>query len=97
MKKIVKIIGILLVISFLSLYLSSLNTNYYSNKNVLTEEAIKNYGKDLKEGKKIDINNYIEKEKNYNNHVSSSFLKMSKLIDKCINKSLKLVIKYLDS
>ena len=97
MKKIVKIIGILLVISFLSLYLSSLNTNYYSNKNVLTEEAIKNYEKDLKEDKKIDINNYIEKEKNYNNHVSSSFLKMSKLIDKCINKSLKLVIKYLDS
>ena len=53
--------------------------------------------KDLKEGKKINVNNYIEKEKNYNNKVSTYTLKLSNLIDKCINKSLKLVLKYLEN
>ena len=59
--------------------------------------AIKTSLKDLKEGKKINVNNYIEKEKNYNNKVSTYTLKLSNLIDKCINKSLRLVLKYLEN
>ena len=39
----------------------------------------------------------MEKEKNYNNKVSTYTLKLSNLIDKCINKSLKLVLKYLEN
>ncbi len=97
MKRIIKIVSLLLVIAFLSVYFSSFNTNYYDNKNVLTEEAIKRFESDLKNGKKINVNNYIEREKNYNNKVSTTSLKISKLIDNCINKSLKLVIRYLDS
>ena len=91
MKRLIKLIGIILLIFFLALYLSSYNTSYYENKNILTEDAIKRFEKDLKEGKKINVNNYIEKEKNYNNKVSTYTLKLSNLIDKCINKSLKLV------
>ena len=91
------LIGIILLIFFLALYLSSYNTSYYENKNILTEDAIKRFEKDLKEGKKINVNNYIEKEKNYNNKVSTYTLKLSNLIDKCINKSLKLVLKYLEN
>lgn len=97
MKRLIKLIGIILLIFFLALYLSSYNTSYYENKNILTEEAIKRFEKDLKEGKKINVNNYIEKEKNYNNKVSTYTLKLSNLIDKCINKSLKLVLKYLEN
>lgn len=97
MKKLIKLIGIILLIFFLALYLSSYNTSYYENKNILTEDAIKRFEKDLKEGKKINVNNYIEKEKNYNNKVSTYTLKLSNLIDKCINKSLKLVLKYLEN
>ena len=55
------------------------------------------FKKDLKEEKKINVNNYIEKEKNYNNKVSTYTLKLSNLIDKCINKSLRLVLKYLEN
>lgn len=97
MKRLIKLIGIKLLIFFLALYLSSYNTSYYENKNILTEDAIKRFEKDLKEGKKINVNNYIEKEKNYNNKVSTYTLKLSNLIDKCINKSLKLVLKYLEN
>lgn len=97
MKRLIKLIGIIILIFFLTLYLSSYNTSYYENKNILTEDAIKRFEKDLKEGKKINVNNYIEKEKNYNNKVSTYTLKLSNLIDKCINKSLKLVLKYLEN
>ena len=97
MKRLIKLIGIILLIFFLALYLSSYNTSYYENKNILTEDAIKRFEKDLKEGKKINVNNYIEKEKNYNNKVSTYTLKLSNLIDKCIHKSLKLVLKYLEN
>ena len=96
MKRLIKLIGIILLIFFLALYLSSYNTSYYENKNILTEDAIKRFEKDLKEEKKINVNNYIEKEKNYNNKVSTYTLKLSNLIDKCINKSLRLVLKYLE-
>ena len=97
MKRLIKLIGIILLIFFLALYLSSYNTSYYENKNILTEDAIKRFEKDLKEGKKINVNNYIEKEKNYNNKVYTYTLKLSNLIDKCINKSLRLVLKYLEN
>ncbi len=97
MKRLIKLIGVILLIFFLALYLSSYNTSYYENKNILTEDAIKRFEKDLKEGKKINVNNYIEKEKNYNNKVSTYTLKLSNLIDKCINKSLRLVLKYLEN
>ena len=97
MKRLIKLMGIILLIFFLALYLSSYNTSYYENKNILTEDAIKRFEKDLKEGKKINVNNYIEKEKNYNNKVSTYTLKLSNLIDKCINKSLRLVLKYLEN
>ena len=97
MKRLIKLIGIILLIFFLALYLSSYNTSYYKNKNILTENAIKRFEKNLKEKKKINVNNYIEKEKNYNNKVSTYTLKLSNLIDKCINKSLRLVLKYLEN
>ena len=97
MKRLIKLIGIILLIFFLALYLSSYNTAYYENKNILTEDAIKRFEKDLKKKKKINVNNYIEKEKNYNNKVSTYTLKLSNLIDKCINKSLRLVLKYLEN
>ena len=40
MNKTIKIIGIVLFVMFLSVYFSRYNTNYYENRNVLTEEAI---------------------------------------------------------
>ena len=53
MNKLLKVIGLLIIIFFLSLYFSKYSSNYYNDKTNLTEEAIKRYEKDLKEGKNI--------------------------------------------
>lgn len=96
MNKIIKVILIGISIFFLSLYFSTYNNTYYETKAYLTEEAIKKYEKDLKEGKNITSKNYIPEEKNYNNKVSKLGLKTSNFIDKLINKSLKYLAKYLE-
>ena len=95
MKKIFSIISIILVVVFLSLYFSKNNTEYYMNQKVLTEEAIERFENDLKEGKEINPNDYIPKEKDYNNKVSKLGLKTSNFVDKVFNKSLKLFAKYI--
>ena len=79
--KTIKVIFISLLIAFLSLFLSKYNTSYYENKNILTEEAIEKFEKDLKAGKKINPKNYLPKEKNYNNKVSNYGRKTSRLIE----------------
>ena len=45
--------------------------------------------------KTIKLEDYIPKEKDYNNKASRLGLKTSNLIDKCFTKSLKLFAKYL--
>lgn len=96
MNNIIKVILVVIIILFLSLYFSNYNNDYYQSKTYLTEEAIKEYEKDLKEGKNITIKNYIPKEKDYNNKVSELGIKTSNFIDKMINKSLKYLAKYLE-
>ena len=96
MNRIIKIILIIIIIFFLSLYFSNYNNEYYENKTYLTQESIKNYEKDLKEGKIILGDAYLPKEKNYNNSISKLGLKSSNLIENIINKGLKYIIGYLD-
>ena len=96
MNKTIKIILIIITIYFLSLYFSNYNNNYYQNKTNLTEEAIKEYEKDLKENKSIVSKNYIPKEKCYNNKASSIGIKTSNFIEKIINRSLKYLAKYMN-
>lgn len=96
MNKLIKIALLIITILFLSLYFSNYNTEYYETKTYLTEEAIKKYEKDLKDGKNIISHNYIPKEKDYDNTISKLGIKTSNLIDKIINKSLKYLVKYLE-
>ena len=96
MNKIIKGIGIIIIIMFLSLYLSKINIETYENKRLLTEEAIIKYEKDLKEGKNILENNYIVEEKNYNNKPSELGRKASKLIENSFKKGLKLLMNFLN-
>ncbi len=95
MNNISKGVGVLFAIFFLSLYLSKYNTDYYENKKVLTDKAISQYEKDLKEGKYIQSKNYIEEEKNYNNKASNIGKKASKFIEIVFRKGLKYAMKYL--
>lgn len=97
MNNILKVVIVLLIIFFLSLYFSKYNNDYFENKNNLTEEAIKRYEKDLKEGKNINPDNYKIEEKNYNNKASIIGLKTSKLIENTFSYGLKYIVKYLDN
>ncbi len=87
-----KIIGILFIIYF-SLYLME-NLGYYNinTKNkVLTEEAIKEFESDVKNGKSIDIKNYVGDNTNYKNFYSNMGYNISIGIDNVLNKGLKKV------
>ena len=98
--EITKFIIIIVVISFLCLYLTT--TFSYSDysakqKNILTEDAIKQFEKDVEEGKKIIASNYIKEEKNYSNKTSEFFMKCSNIISDTFDKVMKYIFKKLEN
>lgn len=95
-----KFFVIVLIISFLFLFITSQNGyyEYYLRKqNNLTEEAIERFEYDVKTGKNIDVNNYIEEKKNYNNKVSNLGNKVSKTVNKGISTVFKYIFRYIDN
>ena len=87
-----KIIGILFLIYF-SLYIMN-ELGYYNiaTKNkVLTEEKLKEFERDIKNGKSIDIKNYIDDNTDYKNFYSNMGYSISKGVDNILNKGLKSV------
>jgi hypothetical protein len=100
LKQITKILIIFIVLSFLSLYITSTSGYYEYNlkqKNILTEEAIARFEKDVKEGKKIIASNYIEEQKNYNNKTSELTLKVSNFISKTFDRIMKYIFKKIEA
>ena len=96
MNNLLKGLILMFMIFFLALYFSRYNNEYYENKRILTEEAIIQYEKDLKEGKNIQVEKYLEVEKDYNNKVSKIGKKASKFIENAFRKGLKYAMKYLE-
>lgn len=90
---------ITLFIIFISLYFMNI-IGYYDvnrNKTLLTEEKIKEFENDIKNGEYIDLNNYLEEEnRDYNNNFSNISLQLSNGIDIFLNKGLKNTIKALE-
>ena len=78
-------------IIFLVVYLG-MATGYLEVENqrrtTLTKEAMEKYEQDLKEGKAIDIKNYLEEEKVYSNKISNIALGASSIIEKGFNTIL---------
>lgn len=97
MNKIIKLLLVIILIFFLSLYFTNYSNNYYEDKTILTEEAIRNYEKDLKDGKNITSKNYLPDEKNYNNNASKIGLNISNFIEKIVDKGFKFLTKYLEN
>lgn len=99
-----KTIIFLLLSSFVITMILSTNGFYQSElkkKTVLTNEAIKLFENDIKTGKDIDINNYLDlKKKNYDNNFSKSGRYISKKVNKIISfgmeKTLKIIIKAIE-
>ena len=72
--KIIKSLFSILIIEYIVLYIAS-STGYYEYRNykkmTLTEEQITKFEEDIKEGKEIDLEEYIVKEdNNYDNKIS---------------------------
>ncbi len=84
---------IVFLISFLVLYLSQA-TGYYNyeqhKKMILTEEKIKQFEQDVKEGKNLSIEEYLDNPvKNYQNKISAFGYKLSYNISKYTREGLK--------
>lgn len=77
-------------VTFFALYLSQ-STGYFEYRNskkvALTNEQIEKFEKDVKEGKNIDIENYIDSNnKSYQNSLSKAGLSISNVTEKAIQK-----------
>ena len=91
-EKLFKTILYLLIIIYLCLYFSNISGLYeYKNykKVSLTERQIIKFEEDIKNGKEINIDNYITEEKGFkNNKVANTGKKLSYTISNAINKVL---------
>ena len=99
-KYIAKLFLIIIFISFLTLYLSQ-NSGYYQyeqyKKTSFTKEQIQKFEQDIKDGKQVDITEYLDNSDNdYSNKVSTLGLNLSRGIEKTIKKGLNKVISLLN-
>ena len=82
---------------FICIYFAT-TSGYYEyklrEKSDLTEDAIRRFEKDVKEGKNVDINDYLDNtSKDYNNGMSNFNKKLSNGINKIFSESLKFIFK----
>lgn len=92
------VIGTLGII-FLVIYFG-MATGYLETENrrttALTKEAMEKYEADLKAGKKIDMNSYLQKEKTYSNNISKLALGTSSIIEKGFNTIINYLFREVD-
>lgn len=99
--KVLKFIFFTLVFAFICLYFAGM-TGYYtkivSRNTYLTSEAIIAFEKDVSEGKRVDIKDYIKTpKKDYRNFCAEVGFKISDGIDKLLNDGVVWVLKILKS
>ena len=89
-----------MILMFLLLYFSYQN-GYYINKNreksILTEEMIKEYEEDLKNGVDVSKKDYLPKKNEYNNQYTNFALKLSKRIENGFDKVIKFFLRRLSN
>lgn len=86
------IITIMLFGVYMALYYMA-ETGYYEykeyNKMILTEEAMKRFENDIKEGKDVTVENYITTSyKDYSNKISSLGLKAGESLENFMTKGI---------
>ncbi len=97
MNKALKFMGLILVIVFFVMFFSS-SSGYYeyelNKKSNLTKEAIERFEQDVKDGKNIDVEDYLVKDnKDYNNTFSKAGLNLSNKIGRAFQEGVKLIFK----
>ena len=70
--------------------------NKITEKKELTEEQIVKFEQDIKDGKEIDVNKYLVKEKNYQNKITEINSNISHVIEKVFKKLFEHFIKNID-
>ncbi len=97
--KIFKFIFMVLIMSFLVIYLSEM-AGYYEYKNyqkkTLTEEQIRKFEEDVKNGVEVDLNDYlVTEDKSYYNNLSKMTSKLSDGISDVVKKGVENTFKFL--
>lgn len=90
-KDITRFILLILLVLFIALYVGQMSGYYEyteTKKTTLTKDAIERFEQDVKEGKTIKAKDYLPKEKNYNNKMSTLGMKVSSFIEKGFNKTM---------
>ncbi len=94
MKNGFKIFCVMIIIIFLILFFSYKN-GYYIDKNkeksILTEEMIKEYENDLKNGVDVSQKEYVVLSDSYDNKYTKASLKISKQIENVFDKVIKYI------
>ena len=90
--KLFKGILVALFIVYITIYVSQL-TGYYEYKNyqktVLTEEQIEQFEQDVKEGKQVNVKDYVvNTNKNYQTNLSKIGMNLSNTISSWVNKGI---------
>lgn len=89
----VKIILIGLFFAYTVLYVLNVTGYYNSNlrrKFTFTDEQIKTFEKDVKNGEKIDLKDYLkDREKNYTNNTSNMGYTISTNVEAFLNEGIK--------
>ena len=92
---------IILFVIFITVYISQA-TGYYDYQQhrqvELTNEKIKQFETDIKEGKAINVNNYLsDSHQDYHNGVSRLGLKFSKTVSLSAKKGINKIFKFLEA
>ena len=94
MKKSFKIVLIILIIIYLCLFLSYKN-GYYVKKNeenmLFTEEKIREYEEDLKNGVDVSKKDYLDVKESHDNKYTRFILKLSHTIENGFDKTIKYI------
>ncbi len=93
--KIFKMMFLLCFISYLTFYIAG-QTGYYEynarKKMTFTKEQIEKFESDVKEGKNIDMEEYLKNtDKNYQNKISKATLSLSENISKITRKGINTI------
>ena len=97
--KLFRFIFYIFFVSFLVVYFSEL-TGYYEYQNykkkIMTEEQIAKFENDIKNGNKVDVNDYlIIQNATYNNNLSKATSKISDGISKVVKSAVEGIFKYI--
>ncbi len=86
----------LLFILYLSLSIA-METGYYESKlnekTILTEESIQQFEKDVREGKNVDINDYVvEKNRDFSNGATKAGVFISSLVEDVMSEGINKMV-----